>query len=366
MAAQQLEILALEPYYDGARRQMLQTVLRLSHHNWTLLKLPARRVERRLAASARWFAELLGRGGEADACNLLFASEMLNLPDLQRLIPRLARVPSIVYFHDNQTPGAEMETTSPLDTVNLNSAMAATEVWFNSQWHQDSFLAKTESLVARVPEIRGRNPVSELRTKSMVVPPPVDLGKVYAVAGASPQPKDPRTLFVDLRGGVDVALLATVLERLDVRGEPYNLITVGPQKGLPQKLARAQLSDREAAQYAGLHAAGIYLALRPAATSDELVAPALVAGCWPVVPDTGLYAELLPPAMHLMCFHDGTVESIVNRILDGWYAERPMGWEYEQLEILTQRDAITSVRLIDDLLSEVASGRTIGTRDPSY
>src|SRR5689334_24827597 len=129
--ARQLDILALEPFYDGGRRNMLETLIHYSRHRWTLLKLPPRRIERRLTAAAHWFAEQLSRHwvGRVD---LLFCSEALNLSDLLRLMPALARKPSIVYFHSNQLPAANTKAETPLDIVNLNTAAAANEIWFNS------------------------------------------------------------------------------------------------------------------------------------------------------------------------------------------------------------------------------------------
>src|SRR5450755_2059146 len=101
--ASQLDILALEPFYGGARKSMLETMMRCSRHRWTLLKLPPRRIERRLSAAAHWFSEQLSRHwvGRLD---LLFTSEALNLSDLVRLVPYLDRKPSVVYFHSNQLP----------------------------------------------------------------------------------------------------------------------------------------------------------------------------------------------------------------------------------------------------------------------
>jgi hypothetical protein len=354
-----LDILALEPFYGGVRRQMLETLMRLSRHQWTLLKLPPRRVERRLAASARWFAELLPRV-DLKGVDLLFTSEMLNLPELKRLVPALAQRPSVVYFHDNQTPTIEQVSTGPLDMINLNNAMAATEVWFNSQYHQDSFLAKASALVERVPEIAGRNPVSELLGKTMVMPPPVDMGKIFGAMQSKDTPvRDARTLFADLRG-IDVRKLAEVLHRLDLRGEPFHLITVGPQRGLPAKLPRTVISERdETGQYQGLSEAAVYVGLNDNAMSDELLIPALVAGCWPVVPDAGVHSELLPPSQHLTCLHDGSVESVVSCILDAWYGERPFDYEAEQQDILSRMDAIECCRMFDDLLEEVAAGRAV-------
>jgi hypothetical protein len=285
---------------------------------------------------------------------------MLNLPDLQRIVPWLARVPAVVYFHENQLPTADRVTGSPLELVNLNSAMAASEAWFNSQWHQDQFIDKAAALVQRVPEISGKNPVSEIRGKSMVVPPPVDFAAVRREAGAAA--KDARTLFVDLRGGADAGLLMRVLAELEGRGEAYHLITLG-QRGLPAELRRKEVSERDddAGLYRALGEGGIYLGFRGAgATADELVVPALVAGCRPIVPAAcGMYAEVLAAATHAGCLHEGTVEGIIGRILDAWHTERLAGWEAKQEALLEPFEAREGVRIIDELLCEVAAGKTI-------
>src|SRR5580658_9284357 len=110
----QLDILALEPFYGGIRRHMLETILRCSRHRWTLLKLPPRRIERRLSVAASWFAEQLSRhwSGRVD---VLFTSEAMNLASLYRLVPAAARPPSVVYFHSNQlqTPRAPARPVPP-------------------------------------------------------------------------------------------------------------------------------------------------------------------------------------------------------------------------------------------------------------
>src|ERR1700742_3374809 len=109
----QLDILALEPFYGGARRLMLESIIHCSRHRWTLLKLPPRRIERRLAAAAHWFAEQLSRHwvGHGD---VLFTSEALNLADLYRVMPTLADKPAVVYFHDNQLPDPNNLSKNPM------------------------------------------------------------------------------------------------------------------------------------------------------------------------------------------------------------------------------------------------------------
>jgi hypothetical protein len=249
-----------------------------------------------------------------------------------------------------------------LDTVNLTSAMAATVIWFNSQYHLDAFIAKAQSMVRRNPETSGKDPASGLRHKAQVLAPPVELSRIYdALSGHPRPPRDPRTLLFDIRGeGVDAATVVKIADRLELRGEPFKLITIGSHRGMPDALPRLAISDRdEIGQYMALHQAGVYVSLRQGATTDELFVPAMAAGCWPVVPEDAFYAELLPPMLHLICVHDGNPEAIVNRILDAWYAERPMGYEYEQQEMLSQFDAVRAVRAFDELLEEVVSGRAI-------
>ena len=73
---------------------MLDTLIKYGGHHWTLLKLPPRRIERRLAVAAHWFAEQLTLHW-VPKVDMIFASEALNLADLYRLIPSFAGIPSL-------------------------------------------------------------------------------------------------------------------------------------------------------------------------------------------------------------------------------------------------------------------------------
>src|ERR1043165_8593823 len=123
----QLDILALEPFYGGARKAMLETIMRHSRHRWTVLKLPPRRMERRLTAAAHWFAEQLTRHwvGRGD---MLFTFDALNLAHPYRLMPALMKKPAVVYFHSNTLPEKGKDKQGPHDLVNLSTATAANEI----------------------------------------------------------------------------------------------------------------------------------------------------------------------------------------------------------------------------------------------
>jgi hypothetical protein len=288
----QLDILALEPFYGGARRAMLETVIRCSRHRWTLLKLPPRRIERRLTAAANWFAEQLTRHW-AGSVDLLFTSEALNLANLNRMMPMLSRKPSVVYFHSNELPSPGADGGS-LELVNLNTAAAATEIWFNSEYHLETFIERAAAVVTRHAELSNHDPIPHVRAKARVMFEPIDLGAANAIAPARKPKRNPRAIFVETRD-VDIELLNDALERLVRRGEQFKLITTGPVEQLAEQFDRRTISEiDEEAQLIGLLESGIFLSAKRFAPSDYMAVRSMVAGCWPLLPAAGCYLELLP------------------------------------------------------------------------
>jgi hypothetical protein len=350
----QLDILALEPFYGGARRLMLETIVRTSRHRWTVLKLPPRRIERRLTAAAHWFAELLTRhwSGRVDA---IFTSEAMNLSDLTRLVPQLAKKPAVVYFHANQLPPAHARHETPLDLVNLNTAAAATEVWFNSVYHFKSFVTTAGALVNRTPELTMRSPIPDLMKKARVMLPPVDLAFLTEALQGTEIGRRRRTIFLDTRDA-NFALINTAFRTLDRRGEGYSLITVGPLDNLAPELPRRTLPERdEVAQVHALQEASVIVSAKADATADHHVVRALALGCWPVVPNAGVYPELIPDSIHPNCLYPPNPDGLVSRLLDTWHLGRPTDFEGDVLKVLSQFDSINACKAIDERLEELAA-----------
>ncbi|MCC6422053.1 MAG: DUF3524 domain-containing protein [Phycisphaerales bacterium] len=348
----QLDILALEPFYGGIRRSMLETIIRHSRHRWTLLKLPPRRIERRLTAAAHWFAEQISRS-TARRIDLLFTSEAMNLADMFRLTPELSRKPSVVYFHSNQLPDPASRRDTPLDLVNLNTATAAVEIWFNSLFHLRTFLARASALVEKHTELSTRNPMPELAAKAHLIHPPMDLAAVHELVEGRSIVRQKRTIFIDTRDA-DIPLLNAALGTLHRRNEKFSLITVGPANGLSEQFPRRAVSEiNEAEQIEALHEAGLILSAKIDATADHHLVRGLVAGCWPIVPDTGVYPELLPESMHRYCLYDGSHDILVSRLLDTWHLERPGGYMDDMLRALQRYEAISACKTVDQRLEEL-------------
>jgi hypothetical protein len=351
----QLDILALEPFYGGERRVMLETVIRCSRHRWTLLKLPPRRIERRMAAAANWFAEQLSRHWKGHV-DVLFVSEAINLATLLRLVPDLAQLPSVVYFHDNQLPDAPSSRAGPFDLVNLSTAVAATENWFNSAFHLRRFLSLATKLVEVHPEILGRSPIRELTGKAQVIPPPLDVNLIDHVRKTRPDlpPRDPRAIFVETRGA-DLNLLNAALGGLASRGEPFRLITVGPINSLSERWQRRTISERDdAAQVAGMMEAGVFTSAKRNPVADYLAVRALLAGCCPALPDAGVYPELLPEMFH-STFLCGSGHTALTEKLAAAMASVP-SWEAPNFSHhLRDFEAIRASRIIDESFERIAT-----------
>jgi hypothetical protein len=358
--ARQLDILALEPFFGGVRRSMLEALVRYSRHRWTVLKLPPRRIERRLTAAANWFAEQLGRHwvGRMD---LLFTSEAMNLASLLRMMPQLAAAPSLVYFHDNQLPDLSLRAAegndNELDLVNLNTAQAATEIWFNSAYHKQIFFIFSRALIERHRELSAHDPIPALVAKARLFPPPVDLSLIHELqASGEVIERKARTVFVETRDA-DMRLLNNAIAKLRKQHVPFNLITVGPVDSLDPSVERTTISEYdEIAQARGMLSASTVVSVKPAAPCDYLVVRALAAGCRPVLPDAGVYPELLPESLHRAGLYAVDSEPLADHIALAIGSNAPPWNPADAKPALKPFDAMSQCRLIDERIEQIVLG----------
>ncbi|QOV91673.1 tRNA-queuosine alpha-mannosyltransferase domain-containing protein [Humisphaera borealis] len=355
--ARQLDILALEPFFGGVRRAMLEAVVRYSRHRWTVLKLPPRRIERRLAAAANWFSEQLSRHwvGRLD---LVFTSEAMNLASLMQLMPNLVGYPSVVYFHDNQLPDSStgVPGANPIDLVNFNTCQAATEIWFNSAYHRQMFQILARAMADKLPELSSHDPIPQIREKIRLFLPPVDLSHVHEVESSPTVPvRQPRNVFVETRDA-NVPLLNALIDRLRRRKIPMHLITVGPVDKLDPLASRTTVSEYDdLAQIYGMFSSSIVLSVKPAAPSDYQVIRAMAAGCRPMLPEGGVYPELLPTAMHKACLYPVDPDALADRLALALGPNAPAFDPSSCKPALKPFDAITQCRLIDERIEQIVA-----------
>ena len=174
-----LKILTLEPYYGGSHKAFLDGWMQYSRHEWTLLSLPPWKWKWRMRHSAITLAsqtsDRISEGGDWD---IIFCSDMLNLAEYLGLVPQsVQKLPSVVYFHENQLtyPVAHpQEFDFHYVLTNLITALAATEVWFNSSYHQNIFLGELRGFLKRMPDFQPLEAVEDVWNKSLVRHPGID------------------------------------------------------------------------------------------------------------------------------------------------------------------------------------------------
>jgi glycosyltransferase involved in cell wall biosynthesis len=181
------QILTLQPFYGASHKQFIDGWMANSVHDWTLLSLPARHWKWRMRHAAIWFVEqiavLEASGKTFDA---VVVTDMLNVAELKGLLRAsslaAAELPVMMYFHENQFAyPSRLEAGSKEQTrdehfafTNFVSALAADQIWFNSQFNADSMFACLDQQCKRWPDFAPQSAVDSLRDRVIVEHPGIE------------------------------------------------------------------------------------------------------------------------------------------------------------------------------------------------
>ncbi len=194
---ERLRILALEPYYGGSHRAVLDGLIRCVDAEWTLLTLPARKWKWRMRGAAITMASEARRLHDVTGgFDVVFASTFLNLAEFRGLAgAELAAIPAVVYFHENQLvyPNrhtAEWDFQFPL--TNITSALSAECCVFNTDWNKREFLREVPPFLAQFPDHQLMGVAERIAAKSLVLHPPFDPAPFDAVLGSGGVERAPR------------------------------------------------------------------------------------------------------------------------------------------------------------------------------
>lgn len=346
-----IRVLALEPYYGGSHRAVLDGLVeRLASVGFTfdLLTLPPRKWKWRMRGSAITMAEEAralsaawrrahpegesGRPHPERAWDLVFASTFVNLAEFVALAgDAVVGIPRIVYFHENQLLYPNRHTAEwdyQFALTNITSALAADGCLFNTRYNLDGFLAEIPGFLREFPDHRPKGVAERIAAHAEVLAPPFDpapFDAAQVTRGLRPRivwphrwehDKDPEAFFAA------VGVLAG--EGLD-----FEVAVAGQAFRETEALvgeAAAALGDRlvhlgepgSREEYAALLASAD---IAVSTARNEFFGLAMIeacyAGCAPVVPDRLAYPELYAADMRY-----GTHEQLVAR-LRSLVVERP-------------------------------------------
>ena len=267
--------------------------------DWSVLELPGRHFRWRIRGNPLSWLDGLPEGRP----DLLLATSMVDLSTLKGLHPRLAGVPTVYYFHENQfaypVSPRQVESVDP-QMVQLYGALAADRLVFNSAWNRDSFLDGVAALLARLPDAVPHGVAQRLSRESSVLPVPVE------PVPSGPE-RDPALILWNHRWEYDKApeVFGDALLALAQQGAEFRLALLGPRgEPAPEFLARLRaalgasiIADgclERGAYRALLGRTGIVVSTARHEFQGLAMLEAASAGVRPLVPDALCYPEQYP------------------------------------------------------------------------
>lgn len=318
-----MRILLLSAYDAASHQRWRQGLVQaLPAWDWTVLTLPPRHFAWRIRGNPlSWMFEqhhILSQ-----PYDLVVATSMVDLVTLRGLLPSLAALPSIMYFHENQF-AYPVRQTDQRERVhfwlhNVYNALCADRVVFNSEFNQNTFLTGVQTLLQRLPDHAPLDAVSVLQQKSEVIPVPVE---DFFFAPRTCSPTGPLAILWNHRWEYDKApeRLFLALRHLQDQNIEFHLHLVGQQfRQQPPCFAEARKSLAPHIQTWGyVPSREEYVALLR--RCDVVVSTALhefqglalleavASGCIPLAPDRLAYCEWIP-ALHRYPSHLGDAET---------------------------------------------------------
>ena len=282
---------------------------------WRQLSLPPRHFSWRVRGNPLYWSQV-ERAALEQPCQLLVATSMVDLATLRGLVPVLATVPTLLYFHENQFAYPRQPRQSSVleaQMVSLYSALAADVLAFNSAYNRDTFIAGVAALLKRLPDRVPPGIPTLLQDKAVVLPVPVVLAPAVAAGAAWPGAaggagaRPVRLLwsgrFEHDKGGEGLLRLLCELEQ---EGPEFELAVTGQQfrevpaafrqieRKFSHRLVQFGHVDSPEALQGLRRGADIVLSTALHEFQGLAVLEAVPQGCLPVVPDRLAYPEIYP------------------------------------------------------------------------
>lgn len=302
-----MRILLLSAYDAVSHRYWHQGLVKaLSEHEWQVLTLPPRHFTWRVRGNSLSWA-YNERDRLEQPFDLILATSMVDLTGLRGLVPSLAGVPTLVYFHENQFAYPEsahaFKSVEP-KILNLYNALAADRVLFNTDFNRQTLLEGAASLLRKLPDQVPSGLVERIDAHSAVVPVPMP----DAVFQPATPISGPLQLVWNHRWEYDKGpdLLLHGIEHLIEAGTEFTLHVVGQQfRHSPAvfEQIRQRLSQHGRLGNWG-HIDSLDAYRRLLQQADAVISTALhdfqgiavleavASGCTPVVPDRLAYRAL--------------------------------------------------------------------------
>jgi len=313
-----MNVLAVEPYYSGSHKAFLKGLARHSTHNIIPVKLNFKGWKWRMHGDSVTLAEMTKN--IPDEIDLLLCSSMMNLPAFIALTnPRFAHTAKIMYMHDNQftrpIPSGEQRDMTYC-YINYLSMLVANKLIFSSQFHMEDLLQALPGFLNNFPGEKHHLVVDEIRAKSVVLYPGLDLSYFNSHPDTRKENKRPVIVWnQQWQFDRNPAMFFRVLNRLNDIDLAFDLILAGDSKhDKPEEFTKALQRFGDQIRHFGyvdnkesysklLHCGDIVVSTASYEFFCVSIMEAIYCGCHPLVPSALHYPELIPKSLHHPLLH---------------------------------------------------------------
>jgi glycosyltransferase involved in cell wall biosynthesis len=307
-----VKILFLEPFFGGSHQDFATGFSMHSRHEVTLLTLPPEDWRWRMRSGSLDFLQNIE---QLETFDRVFATDMMDVAQFKALAGPDCP-PVVLYFHENQmsyplsSRAKQRKPDIDAGWININSALSANQIWFNSHFHLTAFLKGVQRLIKQMPAPRPKKIVDKIHKKARVVYP----GCRFPSTPDSlpPGTEEPPLIIWNHRWEYDKQpeLFFKVLVQLKQRGILFSLALLGERyERYPDVFDQARKSLSKEIVAFGYEPSRksyeIWLAKGRVVVSTAIqenfgisVVEAVRFGCFPLLPHRLSYPELMPETCH--------------------------------------------------------------------
>lgn len=318
-----MKISLLEPYYTGSHMDWADELERYSSHEIQLFTMPGEAWKWRMHGGAVTLAgEVMRSELKPD---LILATDMLDLNAFLGLTrKKTAKIPTAIYFHENQLSYPwKPEDRDILKNrewhykfINFISAYTADAVFFNSNYHKDTFLEELKKFLLSFPDNNELQALEQIKSKSSTLPLGLEL-KEHAPRRTDRT--EPPIILWNHRWEHDKApeAFCDALIALHNKGLDFEVAFLGESPPGPNEhiLKAKKLLGNKVTQFGYVKNKKEYFGwldkarILPVTSKQDFFGASVVQavhhGCMPLLPKRLAYPEMIPIEQYPDCYYSG-------------------------------------------------------------